>query len=197
MAMDNQTREIRQILLGRTVWTQDGYLEALQKGQRMRFQGMANGWGAVHFLGIARRERTYQLPVNAPEKLPAELLYRMGRAVRLTEQPKVSACLCRHLMSAPILLTAEREGNQLRISVFTAKGALSALACLRALNTFEKGLPETVKPAEKKEINTGKHSGKEIQQQSNKDTIKGTRKGGKRASKGGKRQMKGGKRQQK
>ena len=46
MAMDNQTREIRQILLGRTVWTQDGCLEALQKGQRMRFQGMGNGWGA-------------------------------------------------------------------------------------------------------------------------------------------------------
>ena len=55
MAMDNQTREIRQILLGRTVWTQDGCLEALQKGQRMRFQGMGNGWGALHFLGIARR----------------------------------------------------------------------------------------------------------------------------------------------
>ena len=58
MAMDNQTREIRQILLGRTVWTQDGCLEALQKGQRMRFQGMGNGWGALHFLGIASRERS-------------------------------------------------------------------------------------------------------------------------------------------
>ena len=197
MAMDNQTREIRQILLGRTMWTQDGCLEALQKGQRMRFQGMGNGWGALHFLGIARRERTYQLPANTPAKLAAELLNRMGRPVRLAEQPKVSACLCRYLMSAPVLLTAEREGNQLRVSAFTAKGALSALTCLRALNTFEKGLPETVKPAEKKKINTGKHSGREIQRQSNKDTIKGTRKGGKRASKGGKRQMKGGKHQQK
>ena len=98
MAMDNQTREIRQILLGRTMWTQDGCLEALQKGQRMRFQGMGNGWGALHFLGIARRERTYQLPANTPAKLPAELLNRMGRPVRLAEQPKVSACLCRHLM---------------------------------------------------------------------------------------------------
>ena len=52
MAMDNQTREIRQILLGRTMWTQDGCLEALQKGQRMRFQGMGTAgapctsWGS-------------------------------------------------------------------------------------------------------------------------------------------------------
>ena len=190
MAMDNQTREIRQILLGRTVWTQDGCLEALQKGQRMRFQGMGNGWGALHFLGIARRVRTYQLPVNAPEKLPAELLYRMGRAVRLAEQPKVSACLCPHLMSAPVLLTAEREGDQLRVSAFTAKGALSALICLRALNTFEKGLPETVKPVEQKEANAGKRGLGVMNQRKEKGAKKAEEKTSKRKNKGGKRQQK-------
>ena len=106
MAMDNQTMEIRQILLGRTVWTQDGCLEALQKGQRMRFQGMGNGWGALHFLGIASRERSYQLPAKAPGNWSEELLNPMGRPVRWSEQPKVSACLFRHHMSAAVLLTS-------------------------------------------------------------------------------------------
>lgn len=190
MAMDNQTREIRQILLGRTMWTQDGCLEALQKGQRIRFQGMGNGWGAVHFLGIARRERTYQLPANTPAKLAAELLNRMGRPVRLAEQPKVSACLCRYLMSAPVLLTAEREGNQLRLSAFTAKGALSALICLRALNTFEKGLPETVKPVEQKEPNAGKRGLGVMHQRKEKGTKKAEEKAPKIKNKDEKRRKK-------
>lgn len=192
MAMDNQTWEIRQLLLGRTVWTKDGCLTALPKGQRMRFQGMGNGWGAVHFLGITYRERGYQLAANAPAKLPAELLYRMGRPVRLEERPKASACLCRYLMSAPVLLTAEREGNLLRVSAFTAKGALSALTCLRALNTFEKGLPETVTPLEG--AGTGKRRKKEARRKEEKPK-KDTKKTGKRLNKGGKREMKGGKRQ--
>ena len=187
MAMDNQTREIRQILLGRTVWTQDGCLEALQKGQRMRFQGMGNGWGALHFLGIASRERSYQLPANAPGKLSEELLYRMGRPVRLMEQPKVSACLCRHLMSAPVLLTGEQKGSILRVSVLTAKGVLSALTCLRTLNTFEKGLPETVKPVEQKEVNAGKRGLGVMRQRKEKSTSNAAAKAPKRENKGGKR----------
>lgn len=186
MAMDNRTREIRQVLLGRTVWTQDGFLKVRQKGQHMGFQGVGNGWAAVRFLGISHRERLYRLPANAPKKLTEELLYRMGRPLQLEEQPKAVACLCRYLMSAPVLLIAEREENLLRVSAYTARGLLSPLAHLRTLNSFEKGLPETVKPVEERQRT--RREDKHRQRKNN--PKKNGKKGGKRLDKGGTHQKK-------
>ena len=87
----------------------------------------------------------------------------------------------------PVLLTAEQKGSILRVSVLTAKGVLSALTCLRTLNTFEKGLTETVKPVEQKEVNAGKRGLGVMRQRKEKSTSNAAAKAPKRENKGGKR----------
>lgn len=149
--MDEQTREIRQILLGRTRREPDGSLSALPAGERRSLravQGVTAGWGALHLLGVCRRERRYRLPPKTPEKLTAELLNRMGRAVRLEKAPGASACLCRHLLADQVLLTVEREDGVLTAAAYTARGALAAPACRAVLNKLEKGLPAAAQPLE-------------------------------------------------
>lgn len=52
MRMDEQTKEIRQILLGRFQKEKDGSLSEVPAGSHWRmggFQGLSAGWGAVHF----------------------------------------------------------------------------------------------------------------------------------------------------
>ena len=141
--MDNKVKEIRRILLGQLTRTEDGRLAAAQSGQRMRFQGLVNGWGAVRFLGVTHRERKYQLADKASAKEARNILTQMGQAVELKETPKASACLCRFFMMAPVLVTVETAGTQLQVTSYTGRDALAPLLCRRALDGFEKGLPET------------------------------------------------------
>lgn len=140
--MDNKAKEIRRILLGQLTWTEDGRLTAAQSGQRMRFQGLVNGWGAVRFLGVTHRERKYQLADKASAKEVRNILSRMGQAVELKETPKAFACLCRFFMMAPVLVTVETAGTQLQVTAFTGRDPLSPMLCRRALDGFEKELPE-------------------------------------------------------
>lgn len=141
--MDNKVKEIRRILLGQLTWTEDGRLAAAQSGQRMRFQGLVNGWGAVRFLGVTHRERKYQMADKASAKEARNILTQMGQAVELKETPKAAACLCRFFMMAPVLVTVETAGTQLQVTSYTGRDPLAPMLCRRALDGFEKGLPET------------------------------------------------------
>ena len=182
--MDNKVKEIRRILLGQLTWTEDGRLAAAQSGQRMRFQGLVNGWGAVRFLGVTHRERKYQLADKASAKEARNILTQMGQAVELKETPKASACLCRFFMMAPVLVTVETAGTQLQVTAFTGRDPLSPMLCRRALDGFEKGLPETaVLVMEEKPKQTPRRtkSGKKDTSTSPKPTVKGERKLGKRS----------------
>lgn len=182
--MDNKRKEIRRILLGQLARTEDGRLAAAQSGHRMRFQGLVNGWGSVRFLGITRRERKYQMANKASVKEVRNILSRMGQAVELKETPKASACLCRFFMMAPVLVTVETAGTQLRVTAYTGRDPLAPLLCRRALNGFEKGLPETAVPVmEEKTKRTARRtkSGEMDAPASPKPTGKGGRKRDKRA----------------
>lgn len=163
--MDNDMKEIRRILLGQLMRTEDGRLAAAQSGQRMRFQGLVNGWGAVRFLGVTHRERKYQMVNKVSVKEARNILSRMGQAVELREMPKASACLCRLFMMPPVLVAVETDGTQLRVMAFTGRDLLAPSLCRRTLNAFEKGLPETAVPVmeeKTKRFSRGTKGGKKM-----------------------------------
>lgn len=158
--MDSRKKEIRRILLGRLALTEDGRLTADRTDRRIRFQGLVNGWGAVRFLGVAHRERNYQLADEASAKEAGQILSRMGRAVELRETPEASACLCRFFMAPPVLVTVETEGKRLRVAAFTGRDPLAPLLCRRALNGFEQELPKTAVPVAAEKAEKKKRPGK-------------------------------------
>lgn len=138
----NNACEIRRILLGQTVQTEDGSLAAPKPGARVLFRGMVNGWGAVRFFGITHRVRCYRMGGGISLRAADKILSRMGRKVALSEGAQVSACLCQSPMASPVLLTVEQEGNKWTVTAFTGRSPMAALHCRRVLNRFARGLPE-------------------------------------------------------
>lgn len=149
-----QKQEIRRILLGNIVRTEDDSLAAAEPGQRLLFQGVRNGWGSARLFGVMQRVRRYVRKDKTNEMSAARSIFRnMGRKVCLKTAPEKEACLCCSLMSAPVLLVAELEKEELRISAFAGRNLLSPISCMWLLNRFEKALPKDtnrVKEAPKK-----------------------------------------------
>ncbi len=146
--MDERTREIRRILLGRCRRMEDGSLEVIPSEERWQprsFQGVSAGWGAIHFLGITHRTRSCRLQAGAPKSGLEESMEALGRAVHLESAQGTSACLCSSLLAAPVLLTASRDGSCIEMSAYTARGVLAPLRCRRALRMLERRLLDASK----------------------------------------------------
>lgn len=143
--MDDRMKEIRQILLGRFDRGEDGRLTARPVGRRpdlRGIQGVSTGWGAVHFLGIARQNRQIEMPAGAAAERLDEVMRTLGRPVHLETSPELSACLMQRLMASPVVLTACWDGKDVEATAFTARGVTSPMTCRRALRTLEKMLRE-------------------------------------------------------
>ncbi len=146
--MDEQKKEIRQILLGRCERLADGTLMAASSRSRSYLrgaQGMSIGWGAIHILGITHRAQDCRIETDTPVGKLREVMQTMGRGVHLQSTPEKTACLCQLPMTAPVLLTAERNGNSVKMSAYTSRSVLSALACSRVMNALQSklgGIPE-------------------------------------------------------
>lgn len=144
--MDEQKKEIRQILLGRCERLADGTLTAVPSRSRSYLrgaQGISIGWGAIHILGITHREQGCRIEANTPGGKLSEVMQTMGRGVHLQSTPEKVACLCQLPMAAPVLLTAERSGSGVKMSAYTSRSIFSALACSRTMNALQSKLGGT------------------------------------------------------
>ncbi len=144
--MDEQKKEIRQILLGHCERLADGTLTAVPSGSRSYLrgaQGMSIGWGAIHILGITHRAQCCRIEANTPVGKLSEVMQTMGRGVHLQSTPERTAGLCQLPMAAPVLLTAERSGSSVKMFAYTPRSVFSALACRRAMNALQSKLGGT------------------------------------------------------
>lgn len=159
MRMDERTKEIRQILLGRFQRKEDGSLAAAPKGNHWRpggFQGLSVGWGAVHFLGISHSKLDCSLSSGVQKAQLDAAMQTLGQVVQLEKSPGISACLCQHWMAAPVLLTAACEGTNIEMSAYTTRGVLASLVCRRTLRMLESRLTGTTKTENGKEETAGR-----------------------------------------
>ena len=105
--MNDAEKEIRSILLGRTLMLEDGRLAVPQKGEFYLSGGVTDGAEAVRFLGMAKKSqvletvrREFDVRVTIQQ-----MLQNMGRGVVLYEQPDARSCLIRYVLTTPVLLT--------------------------------------------------------------------------------------------
>ena len=144
--MTNAEKEIRSVLLGRTLMREDGTLSVPEKGEFYLSGGVTDGAGALRFLGMARRSlvfETRRVEWDMRQTM-RRILQNMGRGVELREQPETIACIIRYVLTKPVLLTFEyREGLPV-LTAWTGRSPMGLLSIRRAFKTIEKELPQDI-----------------------------------------------------
>ena len=146
-----QKKEIRTVLLGRTVLAGDGRIIALEPGLHLS-AGVGDGAGAVRFFGIASRSLCFDT-VYDPEKTveaARSSMFEIGRGLMLREMPDAAACLIRYLLTRPVVLAFRYVDGVPVLTAWTGRGLTGWLSMNRAMKAFREELAEgiTVSAAE-------------------------------------------------
>ena len=144
--MTNAEKEIRSVLLGRTLMREDGTLSVPEKGEFYLSGGVTDGAGALRFLGMSKKSivlETRRVEWDVKQTL-RRIFQSMGRGVNLREQPETIACIIRYVLTKPLLLTFEyREGFPV-VTAWTGRSPMGLLSIRRAFKTIEKELPQDI-----------------------------------------------------
>lgn len=153
-----EKREIRSILLGKTLVSEDGRLTAKDPGTLLMPQGVVDGAGAVRFFGIRGTESAFETGLEEAAVLEAaeQGMRNIGRAVSLREQPEAAACLIRYALTGPAVLVFRCAEGQPLLTVWTARGLMGSITRRRAVGAFERTMPEDFRPAAVQTKETGK-----------------------------------------
>lgn len=145
-------REIRRVLMGRTIPAPDGsYLISLEKGEHRMPVGVHDGAGATFFLGIGKKSRRLKVSCD-PEfaaQLAAGVMQNIGRLLYLNEQPKSAACLIRYYLTRPAVLVFGYQDGIPILSAFSGRGLTGWISNRRAIKSFLKGMPKQFALSEK------------------------------------------------
>ncbi|MBQ1677939.1 MAG: hypothetical protein II062_00205 [Oscillospiraceae bacterium] len=150
--MNREARqEIRRALLGRTQLAQDGRLTVLEKGQFALSNGVADGAGAVRFLGVCRKSK--RLRVNCPEtkarQLAVGVMGSIGRGLYLSQQPEAAACVIRYVLTRPAVLVFAYQDGIPVLTAFSGRSLTGWLSNRRALRSFIRNMPQQFSVSEK------------------------------------------------
>lgn len=151
--MDERLSEIRRILLGKYQRTVEGSLSAIPLGERRQLlpgvQGHSTGRLTIRILGIAHKSQRCALQsVPSKEQLDKKMK-TLGQLVQLESAPTASVCLCKYWMTAPVLLLADRDGDCVEMTAYTARDVFASVACRRALRKLRNTLTETTEKRKK------------------------------------------------
>ena len=144
-------KEIRRVLMGRTLVAEDGRLVAMEKGQLKVPQGITDGAGAACFFGI--RKRAIRLNVSCAQGRARELAFlRMrdiGRGLYLPQQPEAVACLIRYVLTRPSVLIFAYQDEVPVLTAWSGRGLTGWISNRRAIKAFTKKLPKGMSVSDK------------------------------------------------
>ena len=118
--MKKDKKEIRNLLLGKAVVDEEGRLVTPEAGTFRVPNGIADGAGAVRFLGVSGKTQYYETDLSEEEIMARarEHMRNSGRGVYLRQHPDAAACL--------------KPGGALFLVIRKQQGAES---CIRYLQT--------------------------------------------------------------
>ena len=142
--MTKEQREIRNVLLGKTVPGEDGRLTVMAQGEFRIPLGVGDGADAVRLFGMTRRVTAYESKWKEKKTLAAaaESMRNIGRGLSLREQPKAAACLIRYVFGRPAVLVFRYQEGIPVLTAWAGRGLAGWLSLRRAVSDFERGLPE-------------------------------------------------------
>ena len=138
-----EKREIRDVLLGRTVLADDGRITSLEPGLHLS-AGIGDGAGAVRFFGIASRSCCFDASCGQEEaiELARKAMFEIGRGLILRTQPEAAACLIRYVFGRPVVLAFRYIDAVPVLTVWSGRSLLGSLSIKRAVKVFLSELPE-------------------------------------------------------
>ena len=144
-----QQKEIRDVLLGRTVLAEDGRITSLEPGFHLS-AGIGDGAGAVRFLGVMHRSRAFESRLGEVRTLQAAqtAMRNIGRGLILRLQPMTVACLIRYFTTPPVVLAFRYVEGTPVLTAFAGRGIGGRLSVKRAIRVFADEIGEDVKIAE-------------------------------------------------
>lgn len=149
--MTSEKKEIRRVLLGKTVMDEDGKLTSISKGRFYLPTGIADGATAVRFLGVARRAQRYESKLSEKRTLAVaeETMREIGRGLSLREQPEAVACLIRYVLTRPAVLTFRYVDGIAVLTAWTGRGLLGWISLRRALAAFARHAPKPLRVSDR------------------------------------------------
>jgi len=140
-----QEKEIKSALLGKTVLADDGRITTLEPGFHLS-PGVGDGAGAVRLLGIYHKQQFFETKLSEAKTLKAArfAMQNIGRGLLLREQPETPACLIRYLLTRPVVLTFTYEDGVPTLTGWTGRGATGWISLRRAFYTFTDELPDGI-----------------------------------------------------
>lgn len=157
-------REIKQALVGWVHYNQ-GCLEVNRGvGDITYFVGFNNGSTAVRLLGLCARRYEYSMPMRSKgwDVNMLKILYAFGKPLRLSTLPNGAAVFVRRGWRNPVIMTLERNDEQLLVGLYTARSifASSTLKKMRAalMEKMPKQLHEVIRKQEPEPDKTGEPS---------------------------------------
>lgn len=179
--MTDEKKEIRTILLGKTVPDGNGKLTSAARGELRLPIGVGDGAGAVRFFGVMRRSVRYETELGEEKALAAaEAAMRdIGRGLSLREQPDAAACLIRYVITRPAMLTFRFVEDVPVLTAWTGRGLTGWLSVRRALTAFAQAAPETLHPSAQEPPEDGEAEEKE-EKRRGKKPARASKSGGRR-----------------
>ncbi len=141
-----EKKEIRSVLLGRTVLAENGMITTLEPGFHLS-AGIADGAAAVMLWGIKKKSWRFETKFSRQKTLKeaSSAMQNIGRGLILREQPEVSACLIRYLLTRPVVLIFSYVEDVPVLSAWTGRGLSGWLSQKRALKAFEDELSDGIR----------------------------------------------------
>ena len=145
--MRKDKKEIRNLLLGKAVVDEEGRLVTPEAGTFRVPNGIADGAGAVRFLGVSGKTQCYESDLSEEELADraAECMRSIGRGVYLRQHPDAAACLIRYVLTRPALLVFRRVEGLGVLTAWTGRGIMSWASRLRAIRAFERVMGDAIR----------------------------------------------------
>ena len=145
--MKKEQKEIKRLLLGKTVLDEEGRLVTPEAGTIRVPMGIADGAGAVRFLGVSGKVRCYESDLSEEELMEhaKECMADLGRGVRLRQRPEALACLIRYVLTKPVILSFRCVEGRGILTAWTGRGLTCRLSQNRAIRAFEHPLADLLR----------------------------------------------------
>ena len=145
--MKKDKKEIRNLLLGKAVVDEEGRLVTPEAGTIRVPNGIADGAGAVRFLGVSGKTQYYETDLSEEEIMARarEHMRNSGRGVFLRQHPDAAACLIRYVLTRPALLVFRWVEGQGVLTAWTGRGIMSWASRLRAIRAFERSMGDVIR----------------------------------------------------
>ena len=145
--MKKDKKEIRNLLLGKAVVDEEGRLVTPEAGTFRVPNGIADGAGAVRFLGVSGKTQYYETDLSEEEIMSRarEHMRNSGRGVFLRQHPDAAACLIRYVLTRPALLVFRWVEGQGVLTAWTGRGIMSWASRLRAIRAFERSMGDVIR----------------------------------------------------